>query len=692
MTISVSTNSVTWLGNGATTVFSYTFAMPAASYATLLYTDASGVQTTVAAANYTLTGCGQPTAGGGPQGGTVTYAPSGSPIAVGTTLTLIRTVPNTQPDSFTNQGGLWPLVVEASDDNLEMQIQQLANGLSRALVVNPADAAPPPLPPAAARANAFLAFDAQGNPVTVAAVTGTVPVSPAMQPVLAAATTLIAAQTMGVIPVVANVAALRAMTAVVSVVWLSGYYSLADGGEGMFQIGGNSSDNGGTIINAASGFSYFREFGSSDISLKWFGCKGDLSADCSAQILAAVTFAAGRMIHAPVGEYRVNTTVSYTGIVNMRGDGNGCGPGPASISNTGCTQFVIYNTTGGLFAITSNQPSTFRDFQVNVAVANRPQGAGGIGIQVSGPIGSTNCNSQFINLGFSNVGVAIRLFRSANPLIDHCYADSWGSAAFYIDTSAAIEGSGGTIRSNFLIGPAGTVGQGPCIYSEVGYIKIHDNTMTGGAGGINIVVKNNPAGSIKIHDNHIEDGTLYGIEIASGDGSLMSMVQINDNEFSNVAFGASYIASVVVLDYGAAYVDEIHVVSNVMRNSVAAGSSMINIGSGLAVTVADNIIENLGGAMAAAIQVSGTYIVNPSQVVNNTLIGSYTALYALATSVVLRDVTTQIPFASLPACNNGSELYISDGRYTTTTNFTVRNGGTGGVAWKNSGVWMTLQP
>ena len=66
MTITVSTNSVTWLGNGATTVFSYTFAMPSAADATLLYTTAAGVQTTVAPGAYGLTGVGQPTAGGGP--------------------------------------------------------------------------------------------------------------------------------------------------------------------------------------------------------------------------------------------------------------------------------------------------------------------------------------------------------------------------------------------------------------------------------------------------------------------------------------------------------------------------------------------------------------------------------------------------------------------------------------------------
>jgi hypothetical protein len=185
MTITVSTNAVTFLGNGATTVFSYGFAMPAAANATLLYTDALGNQTTVAPGGYAITGVGQPTAGGGPQGGTVTYAPGGVPIAAGTLLTLMRTVPDVQPNSFSNQGGLWPSVVEASDDNLAMQIQQLASGLARALLFNPADTGPfATFPPAAQRALGLAGFDGSGNPIV--AQPSSALVSTVMQPVVAA--------------------------------------------------------------------------------------------------------------------------------------------------------------------------------------------------------------------------------------------------------------------------------------------------------------------------------------------------------------------------------------------------------------------------------------------------------------------------------------------------------------------------
>jgi hypothetical protein len=196
MTISLPTNKVQWLGNGATTTFSYPFAMPAASEAVLIYTDPLGNQAALAPGSYTITGIGQPTAGGGPQGGTVTYPLSGSPIPVGSSLTLMRALPLEQPNSFTNQGGLWPLVVEASDDNLAMQVQQIAEQVNRALLFNPVDNGPfATFPIASKRALQLLGFDANGNPM--AAQPSAALVSGAMQAVVAAATSAAALGLLG---------------------------------------------------------------------------------------------------------------------------------------------------------------------------------------------------------------------------------------------------------------------------------------------------------------------------------------------------------------------------------------------------------------------------------------------------------------------------------------------------------------
>jgi hypothetical protein len=163
VTVSAGSNKVTWLGNGAASTFSYNFCMPAASDAVVLFTDATGNQTTIPPSAYTLTGIGQPTAGGGPQGGMLSYAPGGLPIAAGTSLTLLRETPNTQPNTFVNQSGLWAQVVEQSDDRLELQIQQIAETVSRAVVEPVGDGASMALPNIARRASTIIGFDGEGN-------------------------------------------------------------------------------------------------------------------------------------------------------------------------------------------------------------------------------------------------------------------------------------------------------------------------------------------------------------------------------------------------------------------------------------------------------------------------------------------------------------------------------------------------
>jgi hypothetical protein len=228
MTISVSTNSVTWLGNGATTVFTYTFAIPATADVTVLYTTAAGVQTTVAPGAYTITGVGQPTAGGGPQGGTLTYAPGGAPIPAGSQLTLIRSVPGTQPNSFSNQGGLWPSVVEATADLLAMQIQQLASGLGRALLFNPADTGPfASFPPAAQRALQLLGFDSAGNPVAAAPTSALV--STAMQPFVLAASTQASTTLLDVLASLAGATVRRLIDKIYDVLSVADFGAVGDG-------------------------------------------------------------------------------------------------------------------------------------------------------------------------------------------------------------------------------------------------------------------------------------------------------------------------------------------------------------------------------------------------------------------------------------------------------------------------------
>lgn len=188
MTISSAVNKQIFLGNGAQTVFSFAFVGVAAADITVLYTDALGNITTLSPSQYTLSlNTNVPGQIWG-IGGTVVYPLSGSPIANGTSLTVVRLVPELQTVALSNQGAEFPSAVEQGLDLLAMQIQQLQELLARTIVAPTTDpTAPLPLPSSIQRANLAFLFDGNGNPVAGALPASGV-ISAAMQPVVNAAT------------------------------------------------------------------------------------------------------------------------------------------------------------------------------------------------------------------------------------------------------------------------------------------------------------------------------------------------------------------------------------------------------------------------------------------------------------------------------------------------------------------------
>lgn len=190
MTVETTANLVRYQGNGATTVFTYTFLIPAEDDSVITYTDANGNETVLSPGQYTITGLDDP------NGGSVTYPLSGSPIAVGTFLTIARELEYVQEIDLTNQDGFYPETVEDGLDYLTMLAQQLSTLNSQAIRVPASEEAPPALPAAALRADQALVFDSDGNPTVGSPSNATV--SAAMQPVVAASTLVSARTLMGV--------------------------------------------------------------------------------------------------------------------------------------------------------------------------------------------------------------------------------------------------------------------------------------------------------------------------------------------------------------------------------------------------------------------------------------------------------------------------------------------------------------
>lgn len=133
MTVSTQSANAIFLGNGSTTVFSasinngvpFNSNTSLATY-TVIYTDASGNQSTLAPSVYTLAFTAAVTGALWGVGVQLTYPLTGSPIASGTSLTLNRVFPLQQLTSISNQGDFAPQNIEAMGDIEEMQLQQIA--------------------------------------------------------------------------------------------------------------------------------------------------------------------------------------------------------------------------------------------------------------------------------------------------------------------------------------------------------------------------------------------------------------------------------------------------------------------------------------------------------------------------------------------------------------------------------------
>ncbi|CAJ0802953.1 hypothetical protein LMG18090_04365 [Ralstonia mannitolilytica] len=158
MTISTTSNSVVAQGNGATTNFSFSFAVPSAAFLQVLYADTTGAVTLLPPSSYSVSGIGSAV------GGSVTYPLSGPPIPAGSSLLIQRIVSYVQLTDLINQAGYYPNVVESALDYLTMEIQQLAQNSALSLNVPFAAVAPGlTFPNAAGRASKLAGFDASGN-------------------------------------------------------------------------------------------------------------------------------------------------------------------------------------------------------------------------------------------------------------------------------------------------------------------------------------------------------------------------------------------------------------------------------------------------------------------------------------------------------------------------------------------------
>lgn len=327
MTLPVQPAVVTCPGNGAATVFSFSpMTIFEATDLAVVLVDNLGNQTVLAqgsgATNYSVQVSAYPGTG------SITYpATAGTTLPSGWELLIQRLAPLAQPLSLTNAGPYLPAALMQQLDYLTALTQQLSLEISRCITVQITDPVPTiPLPQASKRALQYLTFDSAGNPTTGLPV-GTATVSTNMQPVVAGATTQVGLSLLGGAPSLATAAALGSVTSGTlpgTLCMLLGYYTAADGGEGLFSVGTTTTANGGTIINDASGRSWYRLTEGRPYNAKWFGAKGNGSTDDTSALVAGATaaMAANRGFYIPgtLSFYLTSSAIQLTAGILIAGD------------------------------------------------------------------------------------------------------------------------------------------------------------------------------------------------------------------------------------------------------------------------------------------------------------------------------------------------------------------------------------
>lgn len=192
MTITNTANRVVFQGNGATTVWPFTFIIPSVNDIVVTLVDvASGNETPLTPVQFTATGYDNPA------GGSVTYPLSGSPLSAATYLVIERTLALVQDTDLVNQGGAYPADIEGALDYLTMITQQQQDLIERSIIFSAADIVVTTLPTATARANKLFGFDSSGNPIAIDGITPGTTVSAAMIPVVTAPSTNAALAALG---------------------------------------------------------------------------------------------------------------------------------------------------------------------------------------------------------------------------------------------------------------------------------------------------------------------------------------------------------------------------------------------------------------------------------------------------------------------------------------------------------------
>ena len=118
-----------------------------------------------------------------------------------------------------------------------------------------------------------------------------------------------------IVTIVSDIAAFYALNTGADLVYLEGYNSFADGGEGFFILGPNAANNGGTIITTTNGpYTYYRETDAGALNVRWFGAtltQSDSTSAIQTCLNVAAAMGTGAAVYFPAGTYAISEVLTY---------------------------------------------------------------------------------------------------------------------------------------------------------------------------------------------------------------------------------------------------------------------------------------------------------------------------------------------------------------------------------------------
>lgn len=149
------------MGNDVTTIWPFPYAVLEESQINVYVKQPGDEEYTKLTSNFSVV----LSSGGGAE---VTYPLSGSPLATGGSIKLIRNTTSTQPTVLENQTRYFPGVIETALDRIMQRVQELEFNLAQTIHVGPAEAILNALPSVAARSGMVLSFLSNGQPTVIA--------------------------------------------------------------------------------------------------------------------------------------------------------------------------------------------------------------------------------------------------------------------------------------------------------------------------------------------------------------------------------------------------------------------------------------------------------------------------------------------------------------------------------------------